>query len=216
MPGWWGGRRIRSSAPRDTQMRRLRGPVQSAARRSSSSTQLAMLAPQSQAIQTITSSTPPPRSPQRRCSVEKASRSVSRLTAVSVPQVGWRPRGPATGRSVSRGEAEQYDRGEQQRRDDHVQESGRSQVQKSHRLARSAVRFARTGSLSQMPSGWAPVVPYQQSPRDRLRQRGFQRPCRQDRRMIGASRSARPRRRSFPSATAAAIVENPVYDSSIV
>jgi hypothetical protein len=132
------------------------------------------------------------------------------------PQVGWRPRGPATGRSVSRGEAEQYDRGEQQRRDDHVQESGRSQVQKSHRLARSAVRFARTGSLSQMPSGWAPVVPYQQSPRDRLRQRGFQRPCRQDRRMIGASRSARPRRRSFPSATAAAIVENPVYDSSIV
>jgi len=44
-------------------------------------------APQSHAIHTIVSSMPLSKSPQRRCSVEKASRSVSGLTAESLAQV---------------------------------------------------------------------------------------------------------------------------------
>jgi hypothetical protein len=58
---------------------RLDGPTRPT--RSSSSIRRAMLAPQSHAIQTMSPSTPPSRSPHPRCSVEKASRSVSRLTA---------------------------------------------------------------------------------------------------------------------------------------
>jgi hypothetical protein len=53
MPGWWGGRRIRSSAPRDRRGDGRRRPVQAPPASSASSTCLAMLAPQSHAIQTI-------------------------------------------------------------------------------------------------------------------------------------------------------------------
>jgi hypothetical protein len=43
-------------------------------------------APQSQATQTTSPSTPASGSPQRPCSVKKASSSVSRLTAMSLPR----------------------------------------------------------------------------------------------------------------------------------
>jgi hypothetical protein len=46
----------------------------------------AVLAPQSHPIHTTSPSTPASRSPQRPCSVKKASRSVSWLTAGSLPQ----------------------------------------------------------------------------------------------------------------------------------
>jgi hypothetical protein len=62
---------------------------------SSSSARRAMLAPQSHAIQTMSPSTPASRSPQPRSSVEKASRSVSRVTAASptrTPHRQARPR----------------------------------------------------------------------------------------------------------------------------
>jgi hypothetical protein len=88
MPGWWGGRRIRSSYSARQERNGLARPVHPAAARSFSSTRRAMLAPQSQDIQTTGPSKPPSRSPQRPCSVKKAFRSVSKLTAGSLPQQG--------------------------------------------------------------------------------------------------------------------------------
>jgi hypothetical protein len=63
---------------------------------SSSSTRCAMLAPQSQAIQTTSPSTPASRSPQRPCSVKKASRSVGQQSHGRERLARRRrPRGPA-------------------------------------------------------------------------------------------------------------------------
>jgi hypothetical protein len=73
MPGCWGGRRIRSSAPHD---KRSHGPArarQSGPAWASSSRRRAMLAPQSHAIQTIRPSTPASSSPKRRWSAKKTS-----------------------------------------------------------------------------------------------------------------------------------------------